>query len=180
MLKATQILGSCASGLVWKPRYSGGLSFISVPTKPLSYSSSSRRVTGTNSSFLLKFPARGTRCLRPFHAPSARSESNPDGGSASSIAVQPSAVSFSGSTFLSIWRARLSFFFFLRARWFYWLLSLIGNAKFLVREIEYHYDSFYWCTWSVHDILMQFLLVYFFRFLYKEKEGLVMKSNIRG
>ncbi|KAF5474044.1 hypothetical protein F2P56_005985 [Juglans regia] len=91
MLKATQILGSCASGLVWKPRCSGGLSFISVPTKPLSYSSSSRRVTGTNSSFLPKFPARGTRCLRPFHAPSTRSESNPDGGSASSIAVQPSA-----------------------------------------------------------------------------------------
>jgi hypothetical protein len=102
MLKAIQILGCCSSGFVWKPRSSGGLSFISVSAKPLSYSSS--KATRMDSSFLPEFSVRRARSLRAFRASSARSESNPDGRSASSssVAVQSSAVSFSGSSFLSI------------------------------------------------------------------------------
>lgn len=104
MLKAIQILGCCSSGFVWKPRSSGGLSFISVSAKPLSYSLSSGRATTMDSSLLPGFSARRTRSVRAFRPSSARSESNPDGRSASSssVAVQPSAVSFSGSSFLSI------------------------------------------------------------------------------
>ena len=104
MLKAIQILGCCSSGFVWKSRSSGGLSFISVSAKPLSYSLSSGKATRMNSSFLPEFSVRRARSLRAFRASSARSESNPDGRSASSssVAVQSSAVSFSGSSFLSI------------------------------------------------------------------------------
>ncbi|KAB1216456.1 Nudix hydrolase 23, chloroplastic [Morella rubra] len=89
MLKAVQILGCCSFGLVWRRRNSGGPSFISVSAKPLSYSSSSRRLTGKNSLFLAEFPARRSRCLRAFHASAACSESNPDG--ASSVAFPSSA-----------------------------------------------------------------------------------------
>lgn len=100
MLKAVQILGCCSFGLVWRRRNSGGPSFISVSAKPLSYSSSSRRLTGKNSLFLAEFPARRSRCLRAFHASAACSESNPDG--ASSVAFPSSAVSFADTSFLSI------------------------------------------------------------------------------
>ncbi|XP_062168066.1 nudix hydrolase 23, chloroplastic isoform X2 [Alnus glutinosa] len=93
MLKAIQILGCCSSGFVWKPRSSGGLSFISVSAKPLTYSLSSGRATRMDSSFLPEFSPRRTRSLRAFRASSARSESNPDGrnASSSSVAVQSSA-----------------------------------------------------------------------------------------
>ena len=89
MLRAIQNLGCSSSGwLLWKPRTStsGGFSFISVSTRPFSYSSSSsstRAARTNNCSFLHEFSACKTPPFRRFRA---RSESNPDAASASSSA----------------------------------------------------------------------------------------------
>ncbi|XP_030927848.1 nudix hydrolase 23, chloroplastic isoform X1 [Quercus lobata] len=100
MLRAIQNLGCSSSGwLLWKPRTStsGGFSFISVSTRPFSFSSSSSstRVARTNNcSFLHEFSACKTPSFRRFRA---RSESNPDAASASSSASVASQSSSFGN-----------------------------------------------------------------------------------
>lgn len=102
MLRAIQNLGCSSSGwLLWKPRTStsGGFSFISVSTRPFSYSSSSsssstRAARTNNCSFLHEFSACKTPSFRRFRA---RSESNPDAASASSSASVAPQSSSSGN-----------------------------------------------------------------------------------
>lgn len=92
MLKAIQILGS-SSGFVsyrWRPSVSGGgLSFITMSTKPFSSCSSSSTRTPTASLFLPGFSTWKTPCLRAFQVSAIHSQSNQDGSSSSSaISIQ--------------------------------------------------------------------------------------------